>query len=395
MKNSSLFGADFALFIQTYFKEFYSNTKAVMILSIIATIYFAVFGGVFAVTGEFTRIGGEILELFGKDLSSYSYYQKQNLNGTMLTRVDGVMIIGLIIGCLLSASIANKVYLRKIASKTRFFQALIGGILAGFGARLAWGCNLANFFTGLPYFSLHTWVFAIFMMFGVIASLLVLKMKIFAPRYEVIKTNSPQLKIDTKIEFKNKIILVLSLFAFLGFFVYLVFNDIKNLPMALVFGVIFGWLIQKGQICFTSCFRDLFLFRRYSFAIALFLSMLVASIFVFALLNKGGYNAKVLEISLGLCLGAFIFGFGIVFAGGCECGFLYRAVEGQTHFMVVGIGNIIGTMLIALNYDYLPKWFLSGEKVQLSGYTGLIINIALFLISIALIVFYARRKNEN
>lgn len=390
MKTSN-FGADLAHFKHTYLDNFYSNSKAVILLSIMATLYFAIFGGVFAVTGEFTRIGGEILELFGIDLSSYTYYQKQNLNGTMLTRVDGVMIIGLIIGCLLAASIANKVYFRKIASKTRFFQALIGGILAGFGARLAWGCNLANFFTGLPYFSLHTWVFAIFMMFGVIVAILTLKIKIFAPKYEMIKTNTPQLKIDSKINQKNKIIFFLSLSAFFVFFIYLAINDTKNLPIALVFGLIFGWLIQKGQICFTSCFRDLFLFKRYGFSLALFISMLIASIFVFALLNKG-YNAKVLEISLALCVGAFIFGFGIVFAGGCECGFLYRAVEGQTHFMVVGVGNILGTMLIALNYDYLPKWFLAGEKIKLSGYSGFSINLALFLISIALILFFARSK---
>ncbi len=40
-------------------------------------------------------------------------------------------------------------------------QAIIGGIIAGFGARLAMGCNLAAFFTGIPQFSLHAWFFAI------------------------------------------------------------------------------------------------------------------------------------------------------------------------------------------------------------------------------------------
>ena len=38
---------------------------------------------------------------------------------------------------------------------------IIGGIIAGFGARLAMGCNLAAFFTGIPQFSLHAWFFAI------------------------------------------------------------------------------------------------------------------------------------------------------------------------------------------------------------------------------------------
>jgi hypothetical protein len=34
-------------------------------------------------------------------------------------------------------------------------------MIAGFGARLAMGCNLAAFFTGIPQFSLHAWFFAV------------------------------------------------------------------------------------------------------------------------------------------------------------------------------------------------------------------------------------------
>jgi uncharacterized membrane protein YedE/YeeE len=40
-------------------------------------------------------------------------------------------------------------------------QAVVGGMIAGFGARLAMGCNLAAFFTGIPQFSLHAWFFAV------------------------------------------------------------------------------------------------------------------------------------------------------------------------------------------------------------------------------------------
>lgn len=382
-----------SIFYKKYLSSFYNNSAAVMILSLFCVLYFAIFGGVFAVTGEFTRIGGEILELFGMDLSSYSYYQKQNLNGTILTRVDGVMIIGMCFGCLMAAAFSNKIAFRKIASKTRFFQALIGGILAGFGARLAWGCNLANFFTGLPYFSLHTWVFAIFMCLGVYAAILLVKLPIFAPKAKMIKVSSASLKIDENRQKKSFIFACILSFIFaLVFILFLIFAVKVNLAIALLFGAIFGWLIQKGQICFTSCFRDLFLFKRANFAIALFFSMFIASFFVYALLNNG-LNAKVLEISIGLCVGAFLFGFGIVFAGGCECGFFYRMLEGQSHFFVVGVGNILGTMLIALNYDKLPKWFLNGEKIKLSGANSLLIESALFLISICLIYLYSRRKN--
>lgn len=35
----------------------------------------------------------------------------------------------------------------------------VQGFVGGFGARLAMGCNLAAFFTGIPQFSFHSWIF--------------------------------------------------------------------------------------------------------------------------------------------------------------------------------------------------------------------------------------------
>ena len=64
-------------------------------------------------------------------------------------------------GCFAAALWANNVKLRMPRSRIRIMQAIIGGIIAGFGARLAMGCNLAAFFTGIPQFSLHAWFFAI------------------------------------------------------------------------------------------------------------------------------------------------------------------------------------------------------------------------------------------
>ena len=48
---------------------------------------------------------------------------------------------------------ANNVKLRLPRSRIRIAQAVAGGIIAGFGARLAMGCNPAAFFTGIPQFS--------------------------------------------------------------------------------------------------------------------------------------------------------------------------------------------------------------------------------------------------
>src|SRR5690554_7950409 len=40
-------------------------------------------------------------------------------------------------------------------------QGFVDSIIAGFGARLALGCNLAAFFTGVPQFSFHSWIFIV------------------------------------------------------------------------------------------------------------------------------------------------------------------------------------------------------------------------------------------
>ena len=93
--------------------------------------------------------------------------------------------------------------------------------------------------------------------------------------------------------------------------------------------------------------------------------MIIASLIAFAFILQD-HTSKLIELSPAVAVGAFLFGFGIVFAGGCECGWAYRAFEGQSHFMIVGIANIIGTMILALSYDFLPKALKEGVKIHLN-----------------------------
>lgn len=384
-----------------FFVHFWHMGRGMIILGILSAVYFGIFGGVWAVTGEMTRWGGEFLELFGMDLSPYSYYTKQNLNGTPLTRTDGLMLIGMFIGALVAALWANKVKFRLPASGIRIFQAIVGGMLAGFGARLAFGCNLANFFTGLPYFSVHTWVFTIFMVLGIYIGVKVCNMRFFKPKAILQKVDKPNctLEVDSA-RSKRHFALGSIIFAlFVGWFIYLVLTspslDVKVkqslLSVALLFGFMFGFIISRAQICFTSCFRDLFLFGRSVVIQGAVLGMIIASLIAFGFMLYG-HQAKVIDISFGVMLGAFLFGFGIVFAGGCECGWAYRAMEGQTHFMIVGVANIIGTMLLVLSYDYFPQSFVEGAKISLLYDVGFLggfgISLMLFLLMLALVFLY-------
>lgn len=373
-------------------------------LGILSAVYFGIFGGVWAVTGEMTRWGGELLELFGMNLDGYSYYTKQNLNGTPLTRTDGIMLIGMFIGCLVAALLANKVKFRLPASNIRIFQAIVGGILSGYGARLSFGCNLANFFTGLPYFSLHTWLFAVFMILGIYVAVKVCNLHFFKPKAKLKRVDKENLPLDQQ-NSRAKFYFSLGIVIFIAFLVWVFYlvsmhgnlstqNKQSLLALALIFGFIFGFIIAKGQICFTSCFRDLFLFGRDNAVKGALIGMIIASLIAFAFILHGN-TSKLIELSPAVAVGAFLFGFGIVFAGGCECGWIYRACEGQSHFIIVGIANIAGTMILALSYDFLPKAFKDGVKINLltefGNLNGFFVNLLLFLLMFAFVIFYKKQ----
>ncbi|CAM4067343.1 selenium metabolism membrane protein YedE/FdhT [Campylobacter hepaticus] len=395
-------------FKHKYLINFWDNSRTIIILGILSAIYFGVFGSVWAVTGEMTRWGGEFLELLGINLNNFSYYQKQNLNGNPLTRTDGLMLIGMLIGCFIAALLANKIKWRLPASKIRVFQAIFGGILSGYGARLAFGCNLANFFTGLPYFSLHTWFFTFFMILGIYFGVKICNNSFFKPKAKlqcVNKINKPL--IYNKKRAKLYFIIGIAFFIIFLFWVFYLFitntvlkieNQNNLLTLALVFGFIFGFFIARGQICFTSCFRDLFLFGRDNAIKSAIIAMILASIIAFIFISQG-HNSKTLELSPALALGGFLFGFGIVFAGGCECGWAYRALEGQVHFIIVGLANILGTMILALTYDFLPTLFKHGIKInllnELGHLNGFILNLILFTFMFIFILIYKKHLLNN
>jgi hypothetical protein len=70
-------------------------------------------------------------------------------------------------------------------------------------------------------------------------------------------------------------------------------------------------------------------------------------------------------------IGGLLFGFGIVLAGGCETGWMYRAVEGQVHFWWVGLGNVIGSTILAYYWDdFAEPLATSWDKVNLLSSLG-------------------------
>lgn len=97
----------------------------------------------------------------------------------------------------------------------------------------------------------------------------------------------------------------------------------------LVLGIVLGFVFQRGRFCVTGAFRDVWLSRSTRWLTAFLLAILVQAVIVQGLLGAGLIQAGVPKIVWGgVIAGSFLFGIGIVLAGGCATGTYYRSGEG-------------------------------------------------------------------
>ena len=125
------------------------------------------------------------------------------------------------------------------------------------------------------------------------------------------------------------------------------------LGTAALFGAAFGILIERGQICFTSAFRDLWISGRATMTKAITLGMAVSSVATLVIILVYGLEPITKIAAPSTLIGGLLFGLGIVMAGGCETGMMYRLMEGQVVFLPVFIGNIVGATALAYAWDRL------------------------------------------
>ena len=94
----------------------------------------------------------------------------------------------------------------------------------------------------------------------------------------------------------------------------------------LLCGILLGFVMQRGRFCITGAFRDMYVTKNNKMFVALLLAITVQSIGFFLLKEIGVLNVDPAEnfAFLAVIIGAFVFGIGIVLAGGCATGTWYR-----------------------------------------------------------------------
>ena len=158
----------------TYYKKLIKNpftyVTGAVLLSVFQIAIFASSGNPWGVTGAFANWGAWIYELFGGSVDKWYYFSdaasQTTLESGVLNNGASLQDFGIIIGAFLAVLLASQFKIKKIKSWRQVIAAVLGGLLMGYGARLAGGCNIGALFSGISSLSLSGWVFAAALFIG-------------------------------------------------------------------------------------------------------------------------------------------------------------------------------------------------------------------------------------
>ncbi|WP_173916697.1 YeeE/YedE family protein [Halobacillus sp. Marseille-Q1614] len=147
---------------------------AAVILAVLNAITLSVRGNPWGITSAFALWGSQILQMFGVDVASWQFWQDNPapLNQSVLADSTSVMNFGIILGAFIAAAFQGNFKPGKIKPGVAA-ASVIGGLMMGYGARLAFGCNIGAYFGGIASFSLHGWVWGIMALAGTFLALFI------------------------------------------------------------------------------------------------------------------------------------------------------------------------------------------------------------------------------
>ena len=127
-------------------------------------------GRPWGITAAFPLWGASALQALGVDVASWPSWSDAGnrawLAGGVLTDITSVMDIGLMLGAALAAGLSGHFRPGWRVPFRQILASVIGGLLMGYGARLAYGCNIGAYFSGIASGSLHGWVWIVFALAG-------------------------------------------------------------------------------------------------------------------------------------------------------------------------------------------------------------------------------------
>lgn len=127
-------------------------------------------GSPWGVTTAFSLWGSKAAGALGiADPSTWDFWsgpRAEVLSGSVLAEPTSLTNIGIMVGALVASALAGAFRLHRHIPSRLAIGAVIGGLLMGYGARLAYGCNIGAYLGGIASQSLHGWVWGVMALVG-------------------------------------------------------------------------------------------------------------------------------------------------------------------------------------------------------------------------------------
>jgi hypothetical protein len=155
-----------------------------LILAALNLLTLLVAGHPWSITWAFALWGAKAARSFGWQPGTDGFwsadFQHDALDASVFADVTSVMDFGIVAGAFAAAGIAGGFKPRLGPSPGAVIAAALGGLAMGYGARIAFGCNVGAFFSGVASTSLHGWLWIAAALPGCWVGLRLLRL--FAPR---------------------------------------------------------------------------------------------------------------------------------------------------------------------------------------------------------------------
>jgi uncharacterized protein len=350
------FKADYErVFVEPWSPYVGAIVMVVVILGLmISGLFWGVFGGL-KLWGDWinSTIGlGEALKI------------KAELDGPLMHRMS-LMNITLLIGAFAAALMSRQFGISR-APKLEYVWGALGGTLMGIGATLAGGCTTGGFFTPALHSSPAGWMMALGLTAGAVIGLKLLLW--------TLENISWGMQAPTAGESSSRkhyplfgILIAAAIVAWTSLWAYAADDKLANRAILVIAGFAMGFTMHRSRLCFARGFREPFMTAEGEMTKALILALAIGIPMASLLFQKkviDPYIAIPATFWIGSLVGGLFFGVGMIFAGGCASGAMWRASEGNLKLWVAIAFFAWGGSTFS---GILRRWDVMTPDVNLDG----------------------------
>ncbi|MBM4262319.1 MAG: hypothetical protein FJ145_12935 [Deltaproteobacteria bacterium] len=302
-----------------------------------------------------------------------------------------VLNIGLLVGGFVAALLSREFGIRP-APFSELVKGALGGLLMGIGAMFSFGCNIGGFFSALSALSLS----GAAMMLGLIAGAFVATRYLIHENRQIIDggglpfmsaCDAPARPAPASMAYtfqpRMGKLLILVLLAVVYLYQQLGHGRLAGF---LLFGAAFGVVLQRSRFCLVNAFREPFMSGRgehaRAAALALIFSMIGIAILKAADL-KDATDWVFPSFWLGSVVGGTLFGIGMVLAGGCGAGAIWRVGEGHVKLWIAVSFFAVSaslTRLLLVETGWIRALGVSVLLPNLLGWVGAVVAVVALMI---------------